>query len=239
MKLSEVMETLATLAATGASTGDDMVLAIDTSSSQNAPDGDYVVAQVGIKSQSSSLNAETKTTAYIRQGKSTTKTGNQRTIEFEWDRVIGDEFQDFADSFDIKYGTGADVVVNYIWLNARSKKGEKGQGALIIDTDADSTPEENLGGSGSIQKTGANPVEYTWTDPTPTTYTVTFNSNGGSAVASQTVADGGKVTEPADPTKDGYTFGGWYKEDTLTTEWDFSTDTVSAATTLYAKWTEQ
>lgn len=71
----------------------------------------------------------------------------------------------------------------------------------------------------------------------PTTYTVTFNSNGGSEVASQTVEEGTTVTEPADPTKEDYTFGGWYKEDTLTTEWDFTNDTVSGNTTLYAKWT--
>ena len=71
----------------------------------------------------------------------------------------------------------------------------------------------------------------------PTTYTVTFNSNGGSAVASQTVESGDTVTEPADPTKQDYTFGGWYKEDTFTTEWDFEHDTVSGNTTLYAKWT--
>lgn len=73
--------------------------------------------------------------------------------------------------------------------------------------------------------------------PTPvTTHTVTFDSDGGSEVASQTVEDGAKVTEPADPTKSDYTFGGWYKENTLTTEWDFENDTVTDDITLYAKW---
>lgn len=80
-------------------------------------------------------------------------------------------------------------------------------------------------------------IQKATTPPAPTTYTVTFNSNGGSAVSSQTVESGGKVTEPEDPTKEDYTFGGWYKEDTLTTEWDFTNDTVSGNTTLYAKWT--
>jgi uncharacterized repeat protein (TIGR02543 family) len=70
-----------------------------------------------------------------------------------------------------------------------------------------------------------------------TTYTVTFNSQSGSEVASETVADGSKVSKPADPTRDGYTFDGWYKESTYITEWDFATEVVTSNTTLYAKWT--
>ena len=70
-----------------------------------------------------------------------------------------------------------------------------------------------------------------------TTYTVTFNSQGGSTVDSLTVVDGGLVTEPTVPTKTGYTFGGWYKESGCTNTWVFNTDTVTADVTLYAKWT--
>jgi uncharacterized repeat protein (TIGR02543 family) len=51
------------------------------------------------------------------------------------------------------------------------------------------------------------------------------------------VVDGNKATKPEDPTKTNYTFGGWYKEATLTTPWDFGTDTVTKNITLYAKWT--
>ena len=67
-------------------------------------------------------------------------------------------------------------------------------------------------------------------------YTVSFNSNGGSDVTSQTVQEGSGITQPANPTKSGYTFSAWYKEDTLTNLWDFSNDTVSSNITLYAKW---
>jgi uncharacterized repeat protein (TIGR02543 family) len=73
-------------------------------------------------------------------------------------------------------------------------------------------------------------------EPEQTSYTVTFNVDGGSAIASQSVASGGKVTQPADPTKTGYTFAGWYKEAAKTTLWNFDTDVVTANTTLYAKW---
>jgi uncharacterized repeat protein (TIGR02543 family) len=70
-----------------------------------------------------------------------------------------------------------------------------------------------------------------------TTFTVTFNSQGGSAVTSATVASGAKVTKPTDPTRSGYTFAGWYKESACLNVWNFSTDTVTAIVTLYAKWT--
>ena len=71
------------------------------------------------------------------------------------------------------------------------------------------------------------------------TYTVTFNANGhGDAPANQDVASGGKITKPSDPTDQGYTFEGWYKEAECTNAWNFETDTVIADTTLYAKWIE-
>ena len=70
-------------------------------------------------------------------------------------------------------------------------------------------------------------------------FTVTFESNGGSDVASQTVKDGEKVTKPSpDPTRSGYTFDAWYKETELTTEWKFDTDVVKSDVTLYAKWAD-
>lgn len=65
-------------------------------------------------------------------------------------------------------------------------------------------------------------------------YTVTFNSNGGTAVEPQTVEHGGKATKPANPTKTGYTFAGWYTE--ADTEFDFNTPITSANPTLYARW---
>lgn len=64
--------------------------------------------------------------------------------------------------------------------------------------------------------------------------TVTF-MNGSSQYAMQVVKD--KASAPDTPVKSGYTFGGWYKDSTLQTPWDFADDTVTADTTLYAKWT--
>lgn len=71
-----------------------------------------------------------------------------------------------------------------------------------------------------------------------TTYTVTFNSWGGSAVAAQTVEKGAKVTEPSAPTLEGYTFAGWYTDEACTTQWNFATGVVDRNLELYAKWNE-
>ena len=69
-------------------------------------------------------------------------------------------------------------------------------------------------------------------------YTVEFDTDGGSEVEDQTVNYGGKVTKPEDPTKDGYTFDNWYTDDTFATVFDFTNTTISADTTIYAKFLE-
>ena len=68
------------------------------------------------------------------------------------------------------------------------------------------------------------------------TYTVTFNSLGGSTVTSRTADYDAKITPPTAPTRSGYTFGGWYKEAACTNAWKFSTDIVKSDVTLYSKW---
>ena len=69
-------------------------------------------------------------------------------------------------------------------------------------------------------------------------YQVTFDLQGhGSSIAAQTIDHNGLVSKPDDPSADYYTFGGWYKEAGCSNAWDFSEDHITAATTLYAKWT--
>ena len=67
-------------------------------------------------------------------------------------------------------------------------------------------------------------------------YTVTFDSDGGTEIASVQVEKGKKITKPEDPSKEHYVFGGWYLEDT---EWVFESDTVTKNTALTAKWTPE
>lgn len=71
-----------------------------------------------------------------------------------------------------------------------------------------------------------------WTAVVPKTFTVSFDAAGGSKVASQKVADGAKASRPADPTRGGYSFDGWYKGGS---KYDFSTP-VTADLTLTARW---
>lgn len=69
-------------------------------------------------------------------------------------------------------------------------------------------------------------------------YSVSFNMNGhGDAVSDLCVQSGAAIAPPAAPTATGYTFAGWYADAACTQEWNFSTP-ITAATTLYAKWTE-
>ena len=69
-----------------------------------------------------------------------------------------------------------------------------------------------------------------------TTYTVTFK-DGETTLSTETVNEGGTVTKPADPTKEGYDFVNWYSDLELTTEYEF-TSAINEDTTIYAKWTE-
>ena len=73
-------------------------------------------------------------------------------------------------------------------------------------------------------------------DPLIVEYTVSFDSQGGSGLSPVKVPEGGKVTKPGDPIKEGETFLGWYKENTYTTIWDFDKDVVTQNLSLYARW---
>lgn len=66
---------------------------------------------------------------------------------------------------------------------------------------------------------------------------VDFNTQGGSPVMSvANVVYGTKIAAPQPPIRNGYTFGGWYKDAEFKNEWNFGADTVAASTTLFAKW---
>ena len=69
------------------------------------------------------------------------------------------------------------------------------------------------------------------------TYTAQFDTNGGSAVDKVKTDKNGKIERPADPTKEGYIFVGWYSDSKLTKPFDFSAE-LTANSTLYAKWKE-
>ncbi|QHT61022.1 family 16 glycosylhydrolase [Paenibacillus lycopersici] len=100
------------------------------------------------------------------------------------------------------------------------------------------------GGSGASEMaaTISNSVIHAVRDETvtrqPDTYTVSFNTPlDATAVASASgVTNGSLIAQPADPTRPGFIFGGWYKDSALSAPWHFASDTVSADITLYSKW---
>ena len=73
-----------------------------------------------------------------------------------------------------------------------------------------------------------------WEEVKDNELTVTFNSNGGSSVATQTVKKDEKVSKPANPKRNGYTFNGWYLNNK---KYDFNTS-VTENITLTASWTK-
>lgn len=96
--------------------------------------------------------------------------------------------------------------------------------------------------SGTPESDGLDPSK---TPQLPKGYNVTFNSDGGTSVASANNVYG-IITQPVDPIRNSeggsagssgwYNFDGWFKDAGLTNQWFFGTDKVTTDTTLYAKW---
>ncbi len=101
-------------------------------------------------------------------------------------------------------------------------------GCTIQNTNQDTSQDTNQSNNpGNHPGTGSN-------EDTGTYYTVTFDSRGGSAVASQRVREGNPAVRPQTPEYDGHFFTGWFNEDN--SEWDFDKDRVNSDITLYAGW---
>ena len=84
----------------------------------------------------------------------------------------------------------------------------------------------SFAGCGSDKQEQPNPL---------ITYTVTFNSKGGTQIYPiPNVKHGSKIVKPTNPSKYGYRFSGWFRSDG--TEWNFSTDKVYGDITLIAHW---
>ncbi|MBQ6718866.1 MAG: InlB B-repeat-containing protein [Oscillospiraceae bacterium] len=67
-------------------------------------------------------------------------------------------------------------------------------------------------------------------------YTITFDSNGGTDVPAQELMYGDLVVEPEPPTREGYTFSGWFKDENCLYEWNMEEYQVAEPMTLYALW---
>ena len=86
------------------------------------------------------------------------------------------------------------------------------------------------------QRSTADPVPTFNPEPATIKFIVMFDSKGGSSVPSQNIQSGKVATKPENPSKEGFTFSGWYADQSLTTIFNFTTP-ITSNLTLYAKWT--
>ena len=102
-----------------------------------------------------------------------------------------------------------------------------------------SSSEPTTSESTSSEETSQDTSEETSLDPIQENYTVTFNAQGGSEVATQTIHSGNKATAPADPSNGDLLFGGWYLLEKATVEsyFDFNSE-ITSDITLYAQWVQ-
>lgn len=157
---------------TGIETADDFVFAIQTESAKQTKESAWIVCADHVKEHSGALNATTTDEAFIRTGTVTSKTGTQRTFSINGNRCVGDDFQDFALSHKIKYGTGSDVIVPYIYFSIRTGKGESGSAALIVTSDVGGAANASATFAMDVKAVGT-PVEFDYLEANPQSNTDT------------------------------------------------------------------
>ena len=173
------------------------------------------------------INSAIILTAPVKNGVPQTEMEtNEYTATVAWSPEVTDKF-----GYSTVYTATITITpkANYT-VKGIAENGYTVSGAQTVTNEADSatitavyaaTGSKSSGGSGSTKR-----------------YTVSFNTNGGNKITSQTVAKDNSVKEPTAPIKENFEFAGWYTDKELTTKYDF-TEKVTKSFTLYAKWTEQ
>ncbi len=96
-----------------------------------------------------------------------------------------------------------------------------------------------ISGNYAVPAGGATLYAVWLEDTSVPSYTVTFNAQDGSSIDSQTIPKGAHASKPNNPTRDGFTFSGWYTSSDCNDDdrWNFNTSPIIQNTTLFAKWT--
>ena len=173
------------------------------------------------------INSEIILTAPVKNGVPQTEMEtNEYTATVVWSPEVTDKF-----GYSTVYTATITITpkANYA-VKGIAENGYTVSGAQTVTNEADSatitavyaaTGSKSSGGSGRTKR-----------------YTVSFNTNGGNKITSQTVAKDNSAKEPTAPIKENFEFAGWYTDKELTTKDDF-TEKVTKSFKLYAKWTEQ
>ena len=165
-----------------------------------------------------------------------------KTPEYTGDTPTKKEDKNYTYTFDT-WDPELTTVTDDATYTAVYKKKKKSSGSGSSSSTATTTPASD---STWTDTSSTAPAANTYTPPvTPsyrpqpatTTYTVWFETDGGTEIAAQTVNAGTTAARPYDPEKEGFLFSGWYSDKELTEEFDFLAP-INANTTVYAKWTE-
>ena len=185
------------------------------------------------------------------------------TVDADATSVNTSTFKDIPAGYELVWTGDLPIVDGWVWVEVRPVDAETktvglnywdvvnnkqvAEGSLTVAADATSVNTstfKDIPAGYELVWTGDLPIVDGWVwvevrpvtaPPVEKTFTVTFDSNGGSKVASQTVKEGEKVAKPANPTLSGYTFEGWFVDKALKTAYDFNTP-VTSDITLYASW---
>ena len=185
------------------------------------------------------------------------------TVDADATSVNTSTFKDIPAGYELVWTGDLPIVDGWVWVEVRPMDAETktvglnywdvvnnkqvAEGSLTVAADATSVNTstfKDIPAGYELVWTGDLPIVDGWVwvevrpvtaPPVEKTFTVTFDSNGGSKVASQTVKEGEKVAKPANPTLSGYTFEGWFVDKALKTAYDFNTP-VTSDITLYASW---
>ncbi|NLB90747.1 MAG: InlB B-repeat-containing protein, partial [Clostridiales bacterium] len=129
------------------------------------------------------------------------------------------------------------IYEHFYYSGAKNVSGDE----ITIVFSNHSAAEASLPGAFTYRQSFSSPSTYAFHGTATVSYTTlatctaTYESNGGTAITAETVNAGTPFSKPADPSKDHYTFGGWYTDFGLTTAYNFATPATKDIT-LYAKW---
>lgn len=168
------------------------------------------------------------------------KLASFKTTEAKYIRLYGVETSSDGGTENNKFMSAAEVRIRLASEELHSGNTTVTLAQDFVDyTGKEITPEPTVSYKASEAAEEITLVKGTVQPLEDALYTVAFQSNGGSEVASQQIAvASGRIAEPAAPKRRGYVFAGWYRDIALTQKWNFAADKAESDLTLYAKWTE-
>ena len=166
-------------------------------------------------------------------GKDDPGTNNTETFKTEWPEAGVYYFDDvnFQNTLTLNVG---DTFSLYVKGELSAGKYTLTDSQLVLDFNAEGISDVTATYEGDVISLTYNNASMRLLKKL--NYTVSFNVDGGSEVAAQTVLNGKGASKPADPTRPGFVFVGWYADAEFKNAYAFGSAPVTADTTVYARW---